>query len=221
MPATPGDNFFFRRPTRRRPTVALLLLVVGIPVALLWLTRATWTTALATSLVCTEGGARSEALLLENFDPDYLVFETARNIVRAGSPARVIVPVPAGGDEPNEPSPVSQGIAEVMARISRLPGMELLPIAEIEPISLNAARQIRDFLLREHLTTVTVVTPAFRSRRSALVYQSVFEPAGIQVQCVPVFGTKRPETWTDTWHGIQDVGLQFVKLWYYRLWVLV
>jgi hypothetical protein len=37
---------------------------------------------------------------------------------------------------------------------------------------------------------------------------------------VPVFGTTTPENWTGTWHGIQDVALQFLKLSYYRMYVL-
>jgi hypothetical protein len=84
---------------------------------------------------------------------------------------------------------------------------------------LNAAREIRSFLKRQDIHSVTVVSPAFRSRRSQLVYDRVFRPAGIAVGCVPVFGTS-PQNWTQTWHGIQDFLEQFVKLAYYRLYVL-
>src|SRR5262249_10758032 len=60
------------------------------------------------------------------------------------------------------------------------------------------------------------VSPAFRSRRSSLVYSEVLEPAGIKVYCLPVFGVHNVKNWTDTWHGRQDVALQFIKLQYYR-----
>jgi hypothetical protein len=43
---------------------------------------------------------------------------------------------------------------------------------------------------------------------------------GIKVHCVPVFGQKSPANWTKTWHGIQDVTEQFLKLQYYRFYVL-
>ena len=71
-----------------------------------------------------------------------------------------------------------------------------------------------------HENGVIVVTPAFRSRRSVLVYRTVLRPAGIEVHCVPVVGTYRPDNWTSSWHGIQDVTEQFIKLQYYRFYVL-
>jgi len=40
---------------------------------------------------------------------------------------------------------VSQGIAELMSQVARLQEPEILPIRVIEPISLNAAYQIRTF----------------------------------------------------------------------------
>jgi len=107
-----------------------------------------------------------------------------------------------------------------MARVARLTNMQVIPIVETEPISLNSANQIRDFLLKERVRSVIVVTPGFRSRRSLLVYNTVFSPAQIAVGCVPVFGLRTMTNWTTTWHGLEDVALQFSKLQYYRLWVL-
>jgi hypothetical protein len=40
------------------------------------------------------------------------------------------------------------------------------------------------------------------------------------VACLPTFRTNPPEKWTSRWHGIEDVTLQFMKLQYYRFWVL-
>ena len=95
-----------------------------------------------------------------------------------------------------------------------------MPIRTIEPISLNAALQIRDFLTTAQLRSVIVLTPGFRSQRSLLVYQAVLAPAGIKVYCVPVFGEKSAKNWMKTWHGIQDVTEQWLKLQYYRFYVL-
>ena len=108
-----------------------------------------------------------------------------------------------------------------MAEVAHLPTKKIIPIVEQEPITLNVAYQLRDFLVRERVTSVTVVAPGFRSRRSLLVYSTVFGPAGITVRCVPVFGLKTPDNWTQTWHGIQEVAEQCLKLQYYRFWVLV
>ncbi len=97
---------------------------------------------------------------------------------------------------------------------------EIMPIRASEPISLNAAYLIRDFLTREHLRIVIVVTPGFRSKRSSLIYQAVLARAGITVYCVPVFVGAALEDWTQSWHGIQEVSNQFLKLQFYRFYVL-
>jgi hypothetical protein len=60
----------------------------------------------------------------------------------------------------------------------------------------------------------------FRSRRSALVYEATLGRAGVTVRCEPVKGTRGVDTWTASWHGIQQVAEQWLKLHYYRLYVL-
>jgi hypothetical protein len=137
--------------------------------------------------VCTPETPVSDALLLENFDPDFLVFERAETLVRAGVSSRVIVHVHASGED-GEPNGVDRGIVELFAKIARLPQFEIVPIRQTEPISFNAAVQIRDALLEKHVRSVVVIAPGFRSRRSALVYRQVLTPAGIRVTCDPVFG---------------------------------
>ena len=112
------------------------------------------------------------------------------------------------------------GIAQVMARISRVGEIEIIPTREVEPITLNAARDVQRFLEREHIRSVIVVTPLFRSRRSALVYAATLGRAGITVRCEPVQGSRGVNNWSRSWHGIQDVVEQWLKLRYYRLYVL-
>jgi hypothetical protein len=207
------------RSTRTRTTWKLRLAVLVALVLVLVATRAFWTARLGRSLVCAEELAPSDLILVENFDPDYLVFERAAALQAAGLAPRALVPVQASR-EPGVPNPVSTGIAEVMARQARLRAWEVLPILESEPITLNAAAQLRDHLLRARVTSVVVVTGGFRSRRSILAYRVVLDPAGIRVHCAPVFGPRTLTAWTETWHGIQDVAEQQVKLQYYRFYVL-
>jgi hypothetical protein len=190
------------------------VLVIGA----ILLTRPFWTVRLARSLVCTEQAPPSDALLIENFDPDYLVFERAEALRRAGIASRVFVPLTTyDGRSSNA---VETGTAELMARTAHLPDVETIPIKLVEPISLNAAYQIRDFFSQKNIRSVIVVAPGFRSRRSALVYSSVLTAADIKVGCVPVFGKDRPENWTESNHGIQGVLEQFMKLQYYRIAIL-
>lgn len=208
---------FYYRKEALKTTWKLRLSVLLLGVLVVWMIRVFGTVRIGESLTCIEETAHSDALLLENFDPDYLVFERAAALQSAGVASRILVPTRASR---NHESTVSKGIAEVMAHVARIPNIETIPIGEVEPISFNAANQIRDFLSKEYVKSIVVVAPGFRSRRSLLVYGTLLAPAGITVRCVPVFGTTTPTNWTNTWHGIQDVGLQFLKLQYYRFSVL-
>lgn len=192
--------------------------LMGCFVALIWLTRGFWVPAIGHSLVCKAEIGPADALLVENFDPNYLVFERAEALYREGLASRVLVPTSSFAD--GTESRVAKEIVELMVRLARLEKAETIPVREVEPYSLNAASQIREALTKENIRSVAVVTPGFRSRRSALVYRAVLGQAGIAVSCVPVFGRRTPETWASTWHGIQEVTEQFLKLLYYRLYVL-
>src|SRR5262245_16600744 len=179
-----------------------------------------WTSAIARSLVCAQNVAPSDLILIENFDPNYLLFERAAALQKDRIAVRALVPVQAAQDS-GMPNYISQATAEVMARHARMVAWDLLPISEMEPISLNAAFQIRQYLLRENVKSLIVVTGGFRSQRSLLTYRTVLAGRGVQVRCDPVFGRVTAERWSDSWHGIQGVAEEFVKLQYYRFYVLL
>jgi len=207
------------RAERTRTTWKLRVGVLVLLVAVLLLSRAWWTAAIGRSLVCSGSLAASDAILIENFESRYLVYERARNLRRAGLASRVLVPISIDPST-QEPNLVSLGTAELMARLSRLGEYEVVPVREVEPITLNATRDVQRFLEREHLHSLIVVTPLFRSRRSMLVYESVLRDDGIAVRCQPADGSRGVETWSRSWHGIQEVVEQWLKLQYYRLYVL-
>lgn len=217
--ASRWTRHFVYRAEHTRTTWKLRLGALALVVLTLWLTSGWWTAAIGRSLVCEASLAPSDAILVENFDPDYLLFERARQLRQAGLATRVLVPVwtDPGTSTPND---VSLGIAQVMTRISRIGDIEIIPVHEAEPITLNAARDVQRFLERERIRSVIVVTPLFRSRRSALVYSATLGRAGISVRYQPVRGSRDVNTWTRSWHGIQDVLEQWLKLQYYRLYVL-
>lgn len=204
------------RARARRWLWAFPLIVVLVAV----LTRGVWLPSIGHSLVCREEITRPDAILVENFDPDYRLFERAAALQRGGLSVRVLVPTRTASIDSEEPNLVSRGIVELMARVARLQSVEIVPIREIEPYTLNAAYQIRDFVARAQVRSILVVSPAFRSQRSSIVYRAVLPPAGIQVHCLPVFGQHTPENWTASWHGIQAVTEQFIKLQFYRFHVV-
>jgi hypothetical protein len=201
-----------------KTTWTLRLILLVCVVLIVWLGRPFWAPAVAQSLVCDEQIVPADAILVENFDPDYLLFERAEALYKAGLASKVFVPTDASAD--GKESQVSAGIVEVMSRVAWLEKRETIPVRGIEPISLNAAYQILAVLEKQHVRSVLVVTPGFRSRRSSLVYTAVLGRTGIAVSCVPVFGTKTLATWATTLHGVQEVAEQFIKLQYYRWYVL-
>jgi len=119
-----------------------------------------------------------------------------------------------------EPDVVALGIAHVMARAARLDHFEVVPVRVTEPITLNTARDLLRYVEAERLRSLVVVTPLFRSRRSALVFGRTLGRAGVALRYQPVPGSAGIATWTRTWHGVQNVAQQWFKLQYYRLYVL-
>jgi hypothetical protein len=201
--------------TRARWWAAVVLVLVAGASMLGW-----GKAAIARGLVCLPEEARDPAILVENLDPSYLLFERAAALQRDRPSTRVLVPAQAASGYPEVANPVSQGVAQLMGRLAGVRNLEIIPIREAEPYSLTTARQVRDFLTREHLPSISLVATGFRSRRSSLVYRTVLGSVGVQVHCVPVFGQRTPENWTDSWHGIEVVVEQFLKLQFYRFYVL-
>jgi hypothetical protein len=209
----------FYRTERNRTTWKFRIAIVAVLMFVGWFSLDTLAVAIADSLICHSSSAPSDAILVENFDQSYLVFETAARLRNAGVAPRVVVPVATYRDS-SEVSGVSLGVTKLMVDIAHVGDIDVVPIREVEPISLNAAGDVRRFLEHERINSVVVVSPLFRSRRSALVYQATLGSAGIEVRCEPAQDSNDRETWTDTWHGMQNVAEQWLKLQYYRLYVL-
>ena len=212
-------RYFFYKKECVKATWTLRLSMVAAVAIIAAITRPAWGSWIAESLVCTPAVTPSDVLVVENFDPQYVVFERAAALQKAGIAPRALVPVEMA-HEPGVANAVSHGFVEVMARQARLGSWKALPIRHAEPISLNAALQIRDELHRQRVRAVTIVAPALRSQRTMLIYRALFRESPTQLSCVPVFGTTEPEHWTATWHGIQDVTEEFLKLQYYRFYVM-
>ena len=219
-PARTWTRHLVHRSERLRTTWKLRLAVLALVGGLTWATAGWWTIGLARSLACQANKTPSDAIVVENFEVDnYLVFERAGELRRAGLASRIMVPVMADAGS-GEPNAVALATANVVAGFARTGGFDVVPIREIEPISLNAARAVQRVAERDGLRSVIIVSPFFRSQRSALVYGATLGAAHIAVTCEPVEGMPGVQTWTATWHGIQNVAEQWLKLQYYRLFVL-
>jgi hypothetical protein len=215
------QHFFFGKKSIGAPWKwPLRTAVLSLVLVALILTRGFWSIRIGRSLVCTEQLTESDLILVENLDRNYLLFERAAILQKQGFASRVLVPVQVSY-ESQKANAVSVETAELMARVAQMRAPQILPIRVIEPISLNAAYAIRDFLIGEHVRTLIVVVAGFRSMRSSLIYQAVMTPAHIRVSCVPVFTGATLQNWSKTWHGIQEVTEQVLKLQFYRFYVLL
>jgi hypothetical protein len=212
-------DLFFRRRQCLKTTWTFRVVFVLLATFILLSTRSLWAPPFARALTCQERLTPADAILIDNFGQDYLLFERAAALHNARYGSRVLVPTFSSTDP--EASTLEKCIADVMIRIAHLKSAETIPVGQrLEPISLNVAYQIREYLRAEHIRSVLVVTSGFRARRAVLIYETILGEAGVAVSCVPVFGTTTPENWTRTWHGVQEVALEFLKLNYYRIYVL-
>ena len=146
------QRHFFYRKGSIKTTWKLRLAMLTLVILIGSLTRGFWIPRIGQSLVCRQEIGPSDVILVENFDPAYLLFERAAALQHAGLAARVLVPTQASSRDPEVTNAVSKGIAELMARLARVQDVEIMPIREIEPISLGAAYQIRDFLRQQSRT---------------------------------------------------------------------
>lgn len=98
--------------------------------------------------------------------------------------------------------------------------VESVPIEVIDPVTLNSARQVAEYCRAHHVARVILVTSRFHSRRSTLSYARYMAPLGIEVRSRPPQGGLRPDNWWRTKDGILVVTQEYVKLLYYRAFVL-
>ncbi|MEJ2083259.1 MAG: hypothetical protein P8Y94_14075 [Acidobacteriota bacterium] len=247
-----GRHIFIKK-TVVRTRWSFRLAFLALLSLLLLLTGRFWLATVAESLVHSSELRPADAIIVENLETEYLLFEQAGRIQRKYAVSRAIVPILApASDLKHRAGSVPVGLADVMIRVAGIRNAELVPVEPQEPISLNAARQLRDYLEspsqrrglesgdaearnpklgtrnsavdsespRRPVRSVIVVTSGFRSERAFLIYTSVLQPTGVSVQVEPVFGPHHLEDWTRSLHGIEEVGLQFGKLWFYRIFVL-
>ena len=81
-----GHFFSWREPIKTTWKLRLAALILLLVFAM----HGVWISRLGQSLVCPEGIALSDLILVENFDPNFLVFERAAQLHHAGWASRVL-----------------------------------------------------------------------------------------------------------------------------------
>src|SRR6266849_6533424 len=93
-PLSWSRHFVYRKESLKTTWKFRLALVGGLSV-LVFLTRGSWIPGIAGSLICAEHIRTADAILVENFDVDYLPFERAAALQQEGVSSRILVPVMA------------------------------------------------------------------------------------------------------------------------------
>jgi hypothetical protein len=192
------------------------LIVIAIAIVMSYGQCGRWLPALAETLLCEQHTGVADAVVIDNVQPNYLLFERAQRIQADGLARLVLLPIPAVLQD-GTPSDVYVGFMEVMCRIARVAECTPFTAPGYEPISLTVAEGVaRESQLRG-VRSILLVSSKLRSRRTEAIFKQVLDRRGVRVLCQPVAGTYSTRDWFKTTHGVQDFVLQFGKLWYYRL----
>ena len=179
---------FFYRTERTRTTWKLRVGLVTLVLVVAWLTHGWWTVAVARSLVCESNRAPSDAILIENFDPDYLRVRACEKSASGWSCGASARASPGQIQTRPQPRAVELATAEMMANLARLGAFDVVPIREVEPISLNAARDVLRYVEREHIHSVIVVIAALPQQAIRARLRCHARPCRDCGRCEPVEG---------------------------------
>lgn len=214
------QRYIVYQSTRYRTTWRFRLLALTLVIILCMATRGWWIPAVGWGLVANVQTEKPDLILIDNLDTNFQLFEKASYLQKRGVGKRVLVPVAVFSGDIQTPATWGREIAETLIRLAHLDSVELLPVGVAEPITRNVAYEVGSYLKRTEVSRVLILTSGFKSKRIHLIFKKALSEVGIETYCLPVWGSQRPETWANTWHGIQEVLLQYAKLVYYRLWVL-
>lgn len=205
------------RTTTYKTTWKLRLMLAALLVLATFATRGWWIGAAGRGLVSEPGPCKPDVILVDNLVSDYKLFEKAGALMKLNSARMALVPVRSSDKDPGKPDLLAGEITQIMIRQARLPRCRLLPFRQVEPFTLSVARRVGRFVeSHRDIHSVLIVTEALRSRRTMLVYGRVLGKLGVAACTYPVWEAGRPGGWAATWHGRQEVVLQYLKLIYYE-----
>lgn len=95
-----------------------------------------------------------------------------------------------------------------------------IPIEPKDPVTLNLANQVSEFLKSKNYKRLIVISEAIHSQRTRLAFKKVFKSSGIEVATIPVESGSTKYNWWKTDIGLSSVFSELIKLIYYLLFVL-
>jgi len=77
---------------------------------------------------------------------------------------------------------------------------------------------VRDISLKREVTSLIIITSPTHTRRAWLTFNKVFEKDNVRISVVPtLYSDFRPDNWWKTDKYLQDVILEYQKLFYYYI----
>ncbi len=180
-----------------------------------------WLVWVGQSLIYEDKLAPTDVILVENFEAPFLAgLSRAVKLRDEGYSERILVVRLI----PRESRFISSNfLGQVWDSYCQAVGIddpEIVAVEQVEPVTKNMAKQLASTLKKTSVESAILISGIFHSKRSCLVYREVLEPLGIQLRCLPVSGAVDPDHWWKTSHDALYVVEEFLKLQYYRLFVL-
>jgi len=179
-----------------------------------------WLLLVGRSLIHEDELAPSDVIVVENFEgPFFEGLSRAVRLQEEGFSPRILV-LRLLPRESGFSSTLLEQIWDSYCHAVGIHDPEIVAVKQVEPITFNIAQQLASTLEKTTIRSAILITGVFHSNRSCLTYQEVLEPLGIEIRCLPVSSVTDPDHWWQTSHDALYVVEEFLKLQYYRLFVL-
>lgn len=95
-----------------------------------------------------------------------------------------------------------------------------IPIIPRDPITLNLAFQVAEFLKSKNYRRILIISESYHSQRTKLAFRKAFENYGTEISTIPSELGITKNNWWKSDIGLSTVFSETVKLIYYWLFVL-
>jgi hypothetical protein len=95
-----------------------------------------------------------------------------------------------------------------------------LPIQPKDPVTFNLAKQVFENLKDKKYRKIILISESYHSYRSKLAFEKVFQNSGTEISTIPAEMGITKENWWESDTGLSTTFSEFIKLIYYKLFVL-
>jgi thymidine kinase len=85
------------------------------------------------------------------------------------------------------------------------------------PVTLNKSKELIEILKSKNIKSLAILTNAFHSRRTRMVYQKILEPENIRLYTLTYNTNFDKNNWWQQSDGFRMVVSEYLKYFYYRV----